>query len=531
MTDLLRVLLVEDNADDAALVVRSLERAGHSVSYERVTSADAFVAHLEGREWDVVISDHIVPGFGSEAALRIVRSGHYDLPFIVVSGQIGEEAAVDALKAGADDYVMKDRLARLPPAVARAIAHRALERRQRQHDAEVQRAQAIEALGAIAAGIAHDVNNVLTVIIGNLQLAQMLDAGPRAAEHLEQAYLAAERGRDLVRRTLALGQGGTELRELVRPSIVAEEVASLLRPGLGAGIQLDVEVSADTPDVIADPTQLFQMLMNLASNAAQAIETDHGRVRITLAREPLSESHRPVASLPDGEYLLLQVTDTGKGMDRATAARVFEPFFTTKPRGQGSGLGLAAVHHMVQRHGGAITVRSEPGQGTTFSIYLPVMPGPSPDTHGDEARPADEATVAPRSGAAPGTMPKHVLYVEDDVLVALATSKYLRTLGYVVTEVHSAREGIEAVLNRPDGFDVVLTDERLPGMSGSQMAAALARTRPGLPVIIASGVKPVDGALALPNVLEWLSKPYADLTLRRALERALAGAGVRSPDC
>ncbi|MGC4082177.1 MAG: response regulator [Vicinamibacterales bacterium] len=515
MSVTLRLLLVEDNADDADLVVRRLTKAGHDVVVERVDSADTFVKALEQHAWDVIICDHVVPGFGSDAALRIVQARNLGIPFIVVSGHIGEEAAVDALKAGADDYVMKDRLARLPEAVTRAIAHRTLERRQRQHDAEVQRAQTMEALGTLAAGIAHDVNNILTAILVNAQLAQMATRESSTNEHLEQVCLAAERGRELVQRTLAFGRPDEGRRILVQPLGVVNEVAALARAGVPPGVDLRIESADGVPGVVADPTQLFQVVMNLATNALQAIESGTGTVTIHLDEVTLSDEHEPVASIPHGRYLRIRVADNGRGMSPATASRVFEPFFTTRSGGQGSGLGLAAVHQIVRHHGGAVAVSSALGQGSTFSVYLPAAA--EHDVPIGLTEPRSAATMSQPSGDG-----RHVLYVEDEFLVSLATTRYLRSIGYTVTDVRTGREALELLLADIYRFDVVLTDQNLPGMSGAELARIVGQLRGDLPFVLTSGVNPGEAALALPNTRQWLAKPYTDQALGQAVLRALA---------
>ncbi|MGE3959768.1 MAG: response regulator [Vicinamibacterales bacterium] len=507
----LRLLLVEDNADDAELVTRGLRKAGLDVLIHRVDTAAEFAGCLDQGTWDIVICDHVVPGFGSARALGMLRARDADLPFIVVSGRMGEEAAVEALTAGADDYVMKDRLGRLPAAVTRAIAHRALLQQQRQHAEAVQRARTMEALGTLAAGIAHDVNNILTAVLVNARLAGEQDDVSLARAHLEQVCLAAERGRELVTRTLAFGrpQGGD--RAPVRLADVVGEVAALLRPGLPPTVVLRTETPSDGSCVVADRAQMFQVVMNLASNAVQAIESGTGSVTLALSEVTLTGAHA-AAGLPPGRYVRLTVADTGTGMTAATAARVFEPFFTTRAMGQGTGLGLSTVHQLVCQHAGTVTVESEPGRGATFRVFLPAGPL--------VLRP-DVVTEPAAVGDIPGGS-GHILYVEDEVLVALATTRYLRSLGYQVTDAPSGGAAIDRVLTGQEPYDMLLTDQHLPEMSGLELARRMASLRPGLPVLVASGLHPGEQQLAEANVRHWLAKPYTDRALARAVARTLA---------
>jgi signal transduction histidine kinase len=498
----IRVLLVEDCLDDAELVHRALVKAGFEPALERVETAVELERWLDTESWDVVVCDHVLPQFSSSAAHDLVKSRGLDIPFIIVSGRIGEEAAVEAMQAGAHDYVMKDRLGRLGPAVARSLGHVALRRKQQAQEAELARIQQLDALGALAAGMAHDINNILTIVLANAQLAgEALTRGLPVSEHLAQISAASELARDVVKKILAFGRQPDDQRVAVNPAHLVQEVLPMLRAGTPAGVEFDAVIGSGVPEVLADETLLRQVLINLVTNAWQAMEIRKGRV--TLAVEAVVLDAGAVSSLPAGRYVRISVTDTGTGMDAPTAARVFEPFFTTKNRAAGTGLGLAVVHGIVRQHGGVITVDTDPGRGTTFTIHLP------------EHHEADGNM--PHGGAG-----RHVLYVEDDALVAMGTSAVLRRLGYVVTATSGPCEALAALRDAPHTFDVVLLELQLTEMNGLQLAREIASIRGDLPIVVTSETRVTPIQMAAARIAYHLEKPYSDRSLARSVAAALA---------
>jgi len=366
MSQPLRVLLIEDSESDAGLIVRHLEGAGYGVHANRVETAGALRAALAGPAYDVIIADHRLPQFDAPAALAIVRESGHDIPFLVVSGTIGEERAVAMMKAGAHDYLMKSHLARLAPAVGREIRDALARRQLRRAEAERQRleeqfrqAQKQESIGRLASAVAHDFNNLLTVITGYAEFG-LSELAPQ--DHLHEAFAqiddAAKRAADLVRRLLAFSRPQPAApRDVVLNELVRNFVKMLARV-LGETIQLDVSLDPRVGVIHADPGQIEQVLMNLAVNARDAMP-EGGRLGIE------------TTSIPATRHIQLSVTDTGIGMSPAVMERIFEPFFTTKAEGKGTGLGLATVYGIVKEAQGAIEVRSEPGRGTTFMLLFP----------------------------------------------------------------------------------------------------------------------------------------------------------------
>ena len=379
MSKALKVLIVEDSPDDAALVLRELRRGEYDPVWERVETAEAMNAALERAEWDVILSDYTMPNFSALQALETLKSKQLDIPFIIVSGTIGEETAVLALKAGAQDYLIKGRLARLVPALEREIreAHSRLERKlaeaeNRKLEEQFHQAQKMEAVGRLAGGLAHDFNNFLSAINGYCQMMlNTLDRSDPTRAWLEEIKKAGDNAASLMRELLAFSRQQVLVTRVVDLNEVVAGVENMLRHLIGKDIDLVTLPAPALGQVKADPARIKQVIVNLAVNARDAMP-EGGRLTIETSNVELdaSSAQRHPAVTP-GRYVMLTVSDTGIGMDAQTQAHVFEPFFTTKDEGKGTGLGLAMVYGTVKQSGGAVWIDSELGQGATFNICLP----------------------------------------------------------------------------------------------------------------------------------------------------------------
>jgi PAS domain S-box-containing protein len=356
-------------------------------------------------------------------------------------------------------------------------AQRAAEASARSLEAQLHEAHKLEALGALAGGIAHDFNNIVGAILGNVALAhEDIVAGRDGLQALEQVRRVALRARTLTRQILNFSrrQPHVHVNQAVRPLV--EEALSMLRTMLPRTVTLHASLCEQALDVRADSTQLQQVLINLCVNAAHALDRTAGRIDIEL-EEAVLEAPRPavVGHLAPGRYARLLVRDNGHGMDAATQARIFEPFFTTKVQGQGTGLGLAIVRNIVTAHHGAIGLVSAPGQGATFSVYLPAV------DHETGAMPLDLAEPAVPRGDA-----QRVLVVDDDEVTGLLITTLLERAGYRVSCIADAREALVGACS--PAVDLVITDHRMSEMSGLDLAHNLAALRPGLPVILTTGL-------------------------------------------
>ena len=412
-------------------------------------------------------------------------------------------------------------------ALARDISDRMeAESQRRELEQRLADAQKLESIGTLASGIAHDFNNLLPAILGHAALAsEQLPPDHPARAGLEQIRRASLRARGLVQQILTYTRSAPQRREVLALAPLVQEAVALLRAALPAGARLVTQLPEERLCVDGDATQLHQVLVNLCTNAAQALVQGQGRIEVGL--EPLADREAPDAALPAwapglppslpasrAGWLHLWVRDDGQGMDDATQRRIFEPFFTTKPVGQGTGLGLAVVHGIVKSHGGSITVDSAPGQGSTFHLWLPRV-----------AEPAGPGL------AAPGTLPpaqgqgERVLYVDDDEVVSVMVEQLLRRLGYRVRAFGQAQAALEALQQAPGEVDIVVTDYNMPGLSGLDVARAVAALRPGLPVIISSGY--IDAALEQSardaGVRALVSKARTLEELGPLLQRVLAG--------
>jgi PAS domain S-box-containing protein len=352
------------------------------------------------------------------------------------------------------------------------------EERRKALEAQLRQSNKMEAIGTLAGGIAHDFNNIVSAIIGNIELAREdVGADHPARQSLDEIGKASRRARDLVKQILAFSRQQPEPRHAVALSPLVEEVVKLLRATLPAGVELVASLAADAPSVLADPTQIHQILMNLCTNAWHAMENDRGRIDIRLDSVVLGdEAGRIDAELSPGRYAHLSVKDSGKGMDTDTRERIFEPFFTTKAVGEGTGLGLSVVHGIMRGYAGAISVDSQPGRGATFHLYFPAV---------DAAAATAGAEQAPASS--PRGRGQQVLYLDDDESLVILVQRTLERKGYRVAGYTDAAEALQALAADPRRFDLVVTDYSMPGMSGLDVAREVARIRPGLPVAVTSG--------------------------------------------
>jgi PAS domain S-box-containing protein len=632
----LRVLILEDDPQDAELVAATLRRAGYSLSLEVTDSRQQFQQQLKQADYDVILADYNLGGWNATDALRILRESGKDVPCVVVTGSLGDEAAVECIKQGAADYVLKDRLHRLPTAVEGALrdkvqrqeaarlqeqirhakkeweqtvdtvpdpvlvldeqfrikrANRATTRvlglefsqligqpcyqvvhgraephaecpfqrmlltgkehrcdieeprlgnvfdatatplynsgsavlgcvevlrditERKRAEEQLRQAHKMEAIGQLAGGVAHDFNNLLMAIIGysELLLARLRE-GDRLRKHVQEIKKAGERAAALTRQLLAFSRRQVLVPQVLDLNSVVSNVQKMLRRMIGEDIDLLTVPAPDLGQVRADPGQVEQVIMNLAVNARDAMP-EGGKLTLETTNVALDESYtRNHIDVLPGRYVMLAVRDTGSGMDAETLSHIFEPFFTTKEEGKGTGLGLATVYGIAKQSGGHIEVSSEPGQGTTFRVYLPRI----------------EAAYEPAARGAPAEeMPRGtetVLLVEDDVVVCELLRQMLQGSGYTVLEAGGARQALrmgERYAPRP--IHLLLADVVMPEMSGPQLADHLARVYPKMKVLYISGY--TDAAVArhgkLSTKAPYLQKPFAPEVLARKVREVL----------
>ena len=627
----IRILHLEDDPNDAELIRSALTSAGMGAEIVRVENRRDFEARLGEWRPDLILADHNLPTFDGISALKVVRDRALDLPFIFVSGTVGEEVAVDVLRHGATDYVLKDRLGRLPAAIRRALAENR-DRRQREEtesrlreiartvreafwilspsmdrvifvsdaferiwgrpasevvnksprillnythpddrermeaelagkfregeaesehrivrpDGSVRwvrhktyfvrdaagkaeriiatsdditearglkeqflQSQKMEAVGRLAGGVAHDFNNLLTIIAGYAELA-LARLGPEDAlrEMIQEMAAAGEKASLLTRQLLTFSRKHVAESTVLDLRRVIAGLEKMLRRLLGSNTEFVTTVSGDLWNIVADPSHIEQVLVNLVVNARDAMPNG-GRITIDARNEPF----KPVVPatrdpIPPGDYVTLTVSDTGTGMGPDVLSHLFEPFFTTKDPGMGTGLGLSTVHGIVRQAGGGIDVVSDLGKGSSFRVLLP--------------RCREQETTIRRAGRVgmsglSGT--ETILLAEDSDTVRRLCEEFLKASGYRVLSSSDGEAALRLVKDHADPIHLLLADMIMPNIGGPELMAHAAKIRPEMKTLLMSGYP--QGDVRLAGGPSYLSKPFTRESLLKKVREAL----------
>jgi two-component system, cell cycle sensor histidine kinase and response regulator CckA len=502
----LHVLHLEASADDHELVRSRAGAPGQALKFERVANRAEFEAALGRGDIDLILADHCIPGFEGMAALEAAQIRQPDVPYIVVSGPIGEDRAVECLKHGARDFVLKERLERLPAAILEALHGSGGPGGRMEPDAR--QVQKMELVGQLTRGIAHDFSNLLTIISGYVSMLLDDESLPKPSlEALKRVFTASGQATTLVRQLLIFSRKRVPRREVVDLNTEIEAAAAMIGRLLGKSIVVEFEPSPDSPRINADMGSLEQALMNLAVNARDAMPGG-GRLRISVGLHAKGAKGPALAAKWD--HACISMHDSGKGIPEGVLPRIFEPYFTSKEGGQGTGLTTAL--EIVKEHGGWIDVESKPGEGTTFRVCLPL-------TQAAVDAPALKSASVPRTGKAT------ILLVEDETNVREYAAAVLQNNGYSVLQGKSGENALEVWQWHSAKIDLLLTDVVLPGeFSGPQLGAILMADKPSLRVILSTGyssdtVTPLSANGALSLVL---GKPYTPRILLKTVRDALA---------
>ena len=485
-----RVLQVEDSAEDAELIAMQLVDAGLEAEFLRVESADELVQAMQAFKPDLVLSDLSMPGFCGHEALRIVRSHSPLLPFVFVSGTMGEETAVQALREGADDYILKDQTARLPTAAARAIRESRHLAEHERVEKELLRSQRLDCLAMLAAGLSHDLRNILQPLLIVPDMLNLHSDDPKVHRLGQVIAECARRGHEMAESMLSFVRGSRAASERISVATLFQAVHMLLQGSLPRGVQLQIDAVAEDLVIDANYTELQQALLNLCLNAIQAMPAG-GTLR--LSADTVAEG--------DGNAVRLCVQDTGTGMDEATRAQLFTPFFSTKQ--DGTGLGLMSCKRIVENYGGRIDVHSEAGAGTTFTLVLPV-----------------QVQAAFLESAAEGHG-QRLLLVDGDATRLSLIGNALSSQGYDPVMAHDGAIALRALADEIP--ELLVIDSDTLSLSALNLLLTLREQGFDGPVIVLQATtQPPDlGKLAEGFDLQLLGKPLQMGQVFAAVEQAL----------
>ncbi len=376
---------------------------------------------------------------------------------------------------------------------------------------QLRQSHKMEALGTLSGGIAHDFNNILAAILGYAEIARddILNRSP-AIQPINEVIKAGIRAKDLIKHILAFSRQEIQERIPLNPHHLISDAIKLLSASIPSNIQIQQNINTDCGNILAEPTKIHQILMNLCTNAAQAITEEQGIIQISLKNTELKEDD--LTNHPDlkpGPYIHLSVKDTGCGIDQKIVERIFDPYFTTKEVGKGSGMGLAVVHGIIQSHEGMITVKNRSHKGTSFNVYLPTI---------DEHIPKKETVPEPLH-----TGNERILLVDDDPGMADMTKRRVERLGYQVTAKNNSIETLNLFRAKPDSFDLVITDQTMPNLTGEQLAKELLLIKPDLPIILCTGYSSTIDAQKAKRIgiREFIMKPVDKLELAKVIRQTL----------
>lgn len=390
---------------------------------------------------------------------------------------------------------------------------RRAEKALREKEKELHQSQKLEAIGSLASGIAHDFNNILTPIMGYTELILQATPDPETLrEYMTEMLQASHRAKDLINQILQFSRRSEQEDVRLRVSPIIKEVVKLTQASASSNVKVRRQLGAERDTVRANPVHIHQVFMNLCANAVHAMGDTGGTLEISTSNVKVRQGDRS-SGLEQGLYLRVSIRDTGCGIDEPTRQRIFEPFFTTKPPGEGTGMGLAVVHGIVTGLGGDVTLESVPGEGSVFHVLLPVT-----------EEPLHEASAAPQD------MPRgkgRVLVVDDEAAVCQLMARMLETLGYGVETMLRPRDALSALQEQADEYDLLVTDQVMPGMTGAELARAVLARRPGFPVVLCTGfsekLSPEQASEI--GIAEFVMKPVNMGHLAGAVRRAMNAGG------
>ncbi len=513
-----KILIVDDDTVVAASVKAVLSRK----EYDITVTNDALeaVEFLHQRRFDLAILDVMMPVMNGFQIMESVIDLDLDTIFIIMTGDISMDSAIKAIRKGASDYIRKPFDAEeMMIRVENAIRHkrskdekRLIQSEKNQLELQLRQSQKMEAIGTLAGGMAHDFNNTLGIIIGNTELAlRITPKESQARQFLNNIITASSRAEEMVSRLLSFSRITDAEKKPIDLISSIDESLRLMRSSLPSNIEIKRNFTASQIAVMGDQTQLNQVMVNLCTNSAHAINGDGGVIEIGINTKVFdSDVCADLGELPQGRYVEITISDTGHGIPEEIIKRVFDPYFTTKEPGKGTGMGLAVVHGIIKNHGGAIRVESAVGKGTVFTIRIPVIDAVL------DCEPALDPEYI-QGGK------ESILLVDDEFMIADTMKIMMEQLGYRVSAFTESSRAIEVFEDNPDAFDLVITDMTMPKMTGDMLAARIQELRENTPVIICTGFNNRVAPVNFKNraIFEILTKPVRTTTLAKAIKKVL----------
>ncbi len=509
--DPIKILYLEDNIHDAELLHSVLKHDGLVCDLKRVETRVDFAAALDAGGWELIISDYSLPSYDGLNALALAREKAPGIPFILFSGTIGEETAVECLKRGATDYILKQRPARLVSAVRQTIREaeehrrfaamqvelRKSEEQARLLELQCLRMQRMESIGALVGGVAHDLNNALVPILIGVDYLQSATLTSDAREMLTTMRASARRGAEMIRHVLAFARGVENRETSIKVNLLLREMERIVQDIFPKSIRCKTHAPVGLWPVSGSTTQLHQVLMNLCINARDAMPQG-GLLTISGENVHVSEEQaRLYLDVKPGRYLAITVSDTGTGIPPEVLEKIFQPFFTTKEPTKGTGLGLSTTMSIVKAHEGFITVKSEVGSGTVFTVHLPA------------ANVANASEVVAKAPVLPTGNGELILVVDDEAAICEITKVTLENYGYKVLTAGSGPEAVAMLAEKRSEIQLALTDTEMPFMDGRSTCLALWKLNPTLKIITASGSEHKDSDTTFRSKVNALiHKPY-----------------------
>jgi signal transduction histidine kinase len=478
----LRALIIEDSEDDCQFLIHFLKKRGFNLQFQRIQSEAEMNQALAHNQWDIILSDYSMPKFSGPAAFEILKKSGRDIPFIIISGTVGEDIAVENMRSGVSDYILKSNLHRLEPAIKRELE--AAKSRARHHETkmiltateeQLRQSQKMEAIGQLAGGIAHDFNNMLSVMQIYCHKIREITHDSQVKNYVDKILSVHSKTIALTKQLLIFSRRQATSASPLQLNQVIINIKEMLESLVGKKINLQFDLDGSLNLILGNESQLEQIIINLLVNARYAI-SEKGHIYVKTSTE-IVQAPKAISSttLTSQTYCVLEVQDTGTGIDPENLKRIFEPFFTTKPADQGTGLGLSIIYGIVHQANGGIDVKSALGKGTTFRIYLPSFDGPTVinDIQNEE--------LSSKS------LNRTILLVEDEQELKTLISEILTQEGYQVIETADGEEALEILKDPQNKIDLVLTDMMMPKISGAMLFEQSQKTSSHIPFIYMSG--------------------------------------------